>query len=162
MTYLKFSLGIFLVLAASRLIPHPPNFTTLIALSFYVPAIFGVRYLIVVLTSFFITDIFLGFHTLTIFTWGSVVVIGLTSKYFNQNTFFRSAGVFLSALLFFIITNFGVWLSGSYGYSINGLISCYWLAIPFFGNTVLSTIFYSTIIEIIYKFLQNKRKLKQY
>ena len=101
------------MLSASRLIPHPPNFTTLIALSFYVPAIFGVRYLIVVLTSFFITDIFLGFHTLTIFTWGSVVVIGLTSKYFNQNTFFRSAGVFLSALLFFIITNFGVWLSGS-------------------------------------------------
>ena len=162
MTYLKFSLGIFLVLAASRLIPHPPNFTSLIALSFYVPAFFGVRYLIVVLTSFFITDIFLGFHTLTIFTWGSVVVIGLVSKYFNQSTFFRSTGVFLSALLFFIITNFGVWLSGSYGYSINGLISCYWLAIPFFGNTVLSTIFYSTIIEIIYKFLQNKRKLKQY
>tara|TARA_B100000963_G_scaffold29270_1_gene21701 strand:+ start:29331 stop:29819 length:489 start_codon:yes stop_codon:yes gene_type:complete len=162
MNYVKVFFGVLIVLSASRLVPHPPNFTTLIALSFYVPAIFGVRYLIVVLASFFITDIFLGFHALTIYTWGSVVIIGLVSKYFNQNILFRSTGVFLSALLFFIITNFGVWLSGSYGYSLNGLISCYWLAIPFFGNTILSTIFYSTVIEIVYKFLQYKKKIKLY
>ena len=162
MNYLKIAFGVLIVLSASRLVPHPPNFTALIALSFYVPAIFGVKYLILVLISFFITDIFLGFHALTFYTWGSVVIIGLISKYFNQNTYFRSTGVFLSASLFFIITNFGVWLSGAYGYSINGLILCYWLAIPFFGNTILSTIFYSTIIEIIYKFLQFKKKLKQY
>ena len=84
MQYFKISIGIFLTIAVSRLIPHPPNFTSLIALSFYVPAFFGVRYLIVVLTSFFITDIFIGFHALTIYTWGSVVIIGLVSKYFNQ------------------------------------------------------------------------------
>ena len=161
MNYIKITLGILAVLSASRLVPHPPNFTALIALSFYVPAIFGVKYLILVLISFFITDIFLGFHNLTFYTWGSVVIIGLISKYFNQNTYLRSTGLFLSASLFFIITNFGVWLSGSYGYSINGLILCYWLAIPFFGNTILSTIFYSIIIEIIYK-LKYKKKLNQY
>lgn len=160
--HLKIFLTILITLSFTRFIPHPPNFTSLIALSFYVPAIFGVRYLIIVLISFFITDIFLGFHALTIYTWGSVVIIGLISKYFNQNTYFRSTGLFLSALLFFIITNFGVWLSGFYGYSINGLILCYWLAIPFFYNTILSTIFYSTMIEIVYKLLQNKKKLKQY
>ena len=160
MQYFKISIGIFFALAASRFIPHPPNFTTLIALSFYVPVIFGVKYLIVVLISFFITDIFLGFHTLTIYTWGSVVIIGLISKYFNQNIYYRSGGVLISALLFFIITNFGVWLSGSYEYSIYGLILCYWLAIPFFSNTILSTIFYSIIIEIVYKFLEYK-KFKQ-
>ncbi len=161
MNYIKIFFGVLIVLSASRLVPHPPNFTTLIALSFYVPVIFGVKYLIVVLISFFITDIFLGFHALTIYTWGSVVIIGLISKYFNQNIYYRSAGVLISALLFFIITNFGVWLSGSYGYSIYGLILCYWLAIPFFSNTILSTIFYSIIIEIVYKFLEYK-KFKQY
>ena len=92
----------------------------------------------------------------------TIVIIGLIAKYFDQNIYFRSIGVFLSAILFFIITNFGVWLSGSYGYSIDGLILCYWLAIPFFNNTILSTIFYSIIIEIVYKFLQYKNKLKQY
>ena len=58
MNYVKIFFGVLIVLSASRLVPHPPNFTSLIALSFYVPAFFGVRYLIVVLTSFFITDIF--------------------------------------------------------------------------------------------------------
>ena len=161
MNYIKIFFGVLIVLSASRLVPHPPNFTSLIAFSFYVPVIFGVKYLVVVLISFFITDIFLGFHALTIYTWGSVVIIGLVSKYFDQNIYFRSIGVFLGAILFFIITNFGVWLSGSYGYSINGLILCYWLAIPFFSNTILSTIFYSIIIEIVNKFVGHK-KFKQY
>ena len=56
------SIGIFLSLAASRFIPHPPNFTSLLALSFYVPAIFGIRYLPVLLISFAITDIIIGYH----------------------------------------------------------------------------------------------------
>ena len=67
------------------------------------PLIFGVKYLIVVLISFFITDIFLGFHALTIYTWGSVVIIGLVSKYFNQNIYFRSTGVFLVPYYFLLL-----------------------------------------------------------
>ena len=55
MNYFKFSAGIFLVLAASRFIPHPPNFTSLLALSFYVPAILGIRFLPALVISFFIT-----------------------------------------------------------------------------------------------------------
>ena len=51
MNYLKITFGIFLALAASRFIPHPPNFTSLIALSFYIPAIFGVRYIPFVLSA---------------------------------------------------------------------------------------------------------------
>ena len=52
MTNLKISIAIFLALAASRFIPHPPNFTSLIALSFYVPVIFGIRFLPILLISF--------------------------------------------------------------------------------------------------------------
>ena len=62
MNYLKISVGIFLALAASRFIPHPPNFTSLMALSFYVPAILGIRYLPALILSFLITDLFIGFH----------------------------------------------------------------------------------------------------
>ena len=45
-------LGIFLSLAASRFIPHPPNFTSLIALSFYVPVFLGIRFLPALIISF--------------------------------------------------------------------------------------------------------------
>tara|TARA_B110000914_G_scaffold114794_1_gene100367 strand:+ start:106 stop:591 length:486 start_codon:yes stop_codon:yes gene_type:complete len=158
MNYLKVSTGIFLVLAASRFIPHPPNFTSLLALSFYVPAILGIRYLPALVLSFFITDLVIGFHGTTLFTWGSVILIGLLSKFFISNTITRISGALIGASLFFVITNFGVWSLGFYGYTIEGLITCYTLAIPFFGNTIVGTIIFSSIIEV---FLKRKMLFKR-
>ena len=148
MNYLKFSFGIFIALAASRFIPHPPNFTSLLALSFYVPALLGVRYLPVLLTSFMLTDLFIGFHGVTLFTWGSVIFIGLGSKFFIKNIYSRIAGSLLGATLFFIITNFGVWSLGSYGYT---------LAIPFFAYSLISTFVFAGIIESVYRFILIKK-----
>ena len=157
MSYLKVSLAIFMVLAASRFIPHPPNFTSLIALSFYVPALLGLRYLSALVICFVITDVFIGFHGLTLFTWGSVIIIGLISKFFTYNIYCRVSGAFLGACIFFLMTNFVVWLLGSYGYSLNGLLSSYWLAIPFFGNTILSTLIYALIIELLFKIYKTQK-----
>ena len=152
MTYLKFSLGIFLVLAASRFIPHPPNFTSLLALSFYVPALLGIRYLPALIIAFIFTDFFIGFHSLLLFTWGSVIIIGLISKYFVKTLSLRLTGALTGALIFFIVTNFGVWTYGSYEYSLEGLLLCYTLALPFFAYSLVSTLIFSVIIETIYKF----------
>ena len=149
MSYIRISLGIFAALAASRFIPHPPNFTSLLALSFYVPAILGIRFLPALVVSFFITDLIIGFHGVTLFTWGSIVLIGLISKFFMANMITRISGALIGALMFFVITNFGVWSLGSYGYNLEGLILCYTLAIPFFGNTLISTLIFAAIIEII-------------
>ena len=151
MNYFKVSLGIFVALAASRFIPHPPNFTSLLALSFYIPALIGIRYLPALIISFMITDFVIGFHGTTLFTWGSIIVIGLGSKYFISSIFTRISGALLGACLFFIITNFGVWSMGSYGYTFEGLFMCYTLAIPFFAYTMISTFMFSAIIEGIYK-----------
>ena len=159
MYYLKVSVGIFLALAASRFIPHPPNFTSLLALSFYIPAILGVRFLPALIVSFFITDLIIGFHGVALFTWGSVLLIGLMSKFFIASMKTRISGALLGALLFFVITNFGVWSLGAYGYTIEGLISCYTLAIPFFGYTLISTIIFSTVFET---FLQRKILFKKF
>jgi len=151
MKYLKISLIIFLSLAVSRFIPHPPNFTSLLALSFYVPALLGLRFLPALLIGFILTDLFIGFHDVTFFTWGSVILIGLGSKFFTKNIYNRISGSMLGACLFFIITNFGVWSLGSYGYSLNGIITCYTLALPFFAYSLISTFIFSGIIESFYK-----------
>ena len=158
MTYLKFSLGIFIALAASRFVPHPPNFTSLLALSFYVPALLGVRFLPALIASFFITDLFIGLHSVMLFTWGSVILIGLISKFFLSSIYTRISGALLGAIIFYLITNFGVWLMGSYGFNLEGLITCYVLALPFFGFTVISTLVFSVVIETIYKFSKNYQK----
>jgi len=138
-------------LAASRFIPHPPNFTSLLALSFYVPALLGVRFIPALLISFAITDLVIGFHTTTLFTWGSVLLIGFMSGYFTNNVMTRISGALLGALVFFIITNFGVWTNGMYGYNIEGLVTCYTMAIPFFAYSLISTLIFSTLIESICK-----------
>ena len=125
MNYLKISAGIFLALAASRFIPHPPNFI--------------------------VTDFFIGFHSSVLFTWGSVIFIGFISQHLTKNITFRILGALLGACAFFIITNFGVWSFGSYGYTLEGLILCYTLAIPFFTYSLIATLIFSTIIETIIK-----------
>ena len=152
MNYFKISIIIFLTLSASRFIPHPPNFTSLLALSFYVPALLGLRYLPILIISFAITDFFIGFHNTMFFTWGSVILIALISNYFKISIFKRIFGSLLGALIFFVVTNFGVWSLGSYGYSVEGLINCYFLAIPFFAYSAISTFMFSVIIETLYKF----------
>jgi len=149
MKHIKISVGIFIVLAISRFIPHPPNFTTLLGLAFYIPAILGARYIPALIFSFLITDIIIGFHNIMFFTLGSVLFIGLISQYFLSSYISRIAGSLIGAVLFFVITNFGVWSLGSYGYSYNGLITCYTLALPFFAYSLISTLIFSVIIEFL-------------
>ena len=149
MKHLSIFFGILIVLSASRFIPHPPNFTSLLALSFYVPALLGLRYLPALLISFAITDMVIGYHTGTFFTWGSVFLIGLMANSFSKTLTSRLSGALIGAVIFFTITNFGVWASGMYGYTMTGLISCYTLAIPFFAYSVISTIVFSFIVVTV-------------
>jgi len=159
MKKIKIFLGILLLLSVSRFLPHPPNFTSLIALSFYIPAILGTRYLPFVILSFAITDFIIGYHSLTHWTWGSVFIIGLSSKLLSKTNLSRILGSLTGACIFYLITNFGVWTLGSYGYTPSGLIASYVFALPFFYNSLLSTFIFSIIIEIVYK-IYNKNNLR--
>lgn len=153
-----FKVGIFvlLILSASRFIPHPPNFTSLIALSFYIPFIFGLKFIPIIILSLAFTDFIIGFHSTILFTWGSVILIGIISKYFGKTIVTRIIGAVGGALIFFIVSNFGVWVLGHYGYSLQGFINCYIMAIPFFGQTLIATILYSLVIEAIFVFYKYK------
>ena len=59
MKYLTTSVGIFVILGLSRFIPHPPNFTSLIALSFYVPALLGIKFIPALILCYLLTDLFM-------------------------------------------------------------------------------------------------------
>ncbi len=156
MKYFLTSISIFFALALSRLIPHPPNFTSLIALSFYVPVILGLRFLPALVISFAITDLIIGYHSGTHWTWGSVLLIGLVSQHFTKNLSWRLSGLLLGSFMFFVITNFGVWASGMYGYTYQGLLNCFVLAIPFYIYSIISTLLFAVIIETVYKIYKVK------
>ena len=152
---------ILLILSASRFIPHPPNFTSLLAISFYIPFFMGRSYIPAILISFVITDLIIGYHNTTHWTWGSVLLIGLIAKYFPNKLSARIMGAMSGAIIFFIITNFGVWTTGMYGLRISGLKASYTLAIPFFTYSLISTLLFSVIIEAGYKILYTKLNFKK-
>ena len=109
MNYLKGIIFLTTLLVLSRIIPHPPNFTPVIALSFYLPIIFGIWSLPLCILGFAITDYLIGFHSLLIWTWGSLLLVGLISK-FSKKIINRLILVLLGSSVFFVFSNFVVLL----------------------------------------------------
>lgn len=150
--YLLKNFSVFLICVGIvllfRIIPHPPNFTPVIALSLYLPFIFGLWSIPFCILGFAITDYYIGFHSLLFWTWGALAFTGYTSKFCNK-IYSRIILSFIGAITFFVITNFGVWISGTlYEISVQGLLNCYIMAIPFFTNTLLGTMFFAVIFEL--------------
>ena len=145
-----FSISLIFLLVFSRLIPHPPNFTPIIAVAIMSGYLFKNLYtsLLVLVSSMLISDIFISFHGNMFFIYLSLFIITyffykISNKINIKNFFFYG---FFGSLIFYIISNFGVWiLSDMYAKSLNGLFSCYFLALPFFKNTLFSTLIFSYI-----------------
>ena len=133
-----------------RVIPHPPNFTPVIALSLYLPFFFGLWSIPFFILGFALTDYFIGFHTLLIWTWSSLALIGFLSQ-LAKGRVTRVLLAFTGALIFFITSKFGVWLTSSfYTHDFHGLINCYILALPFFTNTLISTMLFAGLFEFLF------------
>jgi len=70
-------------------------------------------------------------------SWGKLLITGIT------------AGV-----VFYIISNFGVWMTGNlYPKTFAGLIMSYEAGLPFFRNTILGNVFYSFVLFGLYEFV---------
>lgn len=143
-------LGVF-----SRVMVHTPQFTALLAISMFAGLYLSRRKaLIIPLIVMMITDLILGFHDTMIYTWGSIVLISLMGVWLknHKNLLNVFAGSLASALIFFVITNFGAWLS-LYPRTWAGFAECYTLAVPFFRSTLLSTIGYSLVLYVAYEWM---------
>ena len=143
-----FPISLILILALARLIPHPPNFTPMIAVAIMSSYFFKNIYLsfATLLISMLLSDIFIGFYSHIFFVYLSLCLITFIFFKINNKINVKSLFIFgfLGSLIFYLISNFGVWLvSGMYEKNLSGLISCYILAIPFFKNTLISTIIFS-------------------
>ena len=145
---------LILVLSFSRLIEHPWNFTPILAVGIFSGFYFKnfILSLFIVILSMFIGDLFLGFHSTMFFTYISLalaVIIGLFIKHFKFTEILFSG--LASSVCFFIITNFGAWLTlEMYEKNFTGLLQSYVLAIPFFHNTLISTFLYLIVLKLIF------------
>jgi len=141
-------LSMVVFILAFRYFPHPPNFTPVLALTLYTSIYFGLRSSPFVILAFAFSDYFLGFHHLLIFTWGSLALISFIGI-FGKSFLSRLSLLFLSSIIFFVCSNFGVWLlSEIYSKDFGGLLQCYIFAIPFFTNTLISTFIFGMLFEV--------------
>jgi hypothetical protein len=159
-----FPISLILILAFARLIPHPPNFTPIIAVAIMSSYFFkNINLsLLILLIAMLISDLFIGFYENMIFVYVSLLLITFVFHKISNKINFKNLFIcgFAGSLIFFVVSNFGVWALGSpgvydiaYEKSLSGLIECYILAIPFFVNTFLSTIIFAYPAIFIYKSL---------
>ena len=139
------------ILAIGRLIPHPPNFTPILAAAIFAPYIVNDRWIAIAvpLMAMFIGDVFIGFHPYMLWVYGSIAMSTVISRWAMQFGKYLPLATMtlISSVLFFIVTNFAVWIMWDYyPNTLEGLIMCYTMAIPFFQNTLLSTVVYTALI----------------
>ena len=140
----------------SRFLPHPPNFTPIAAIALLSSKGFNNRWVVflIPIVSLFISDLFIGLHATIPFVYISFILIALLGLYVKK---INIVSVLLSSTIFFLVSNFGVWLL-YYPISSEGLVQCYTLALPFFLNTVLGDLVYGALLIYPFYALQRRNK----
>ncbi|GAB1403122.1 hypothetical protein MASR1M74_03000 [Lentimicrobium sp.] len=162
--------AILFALALSRLLPHPMNFSPLAALAMFGGARYSNRWAawFIPLFALWISDLFLNFSfygsfvpfyqgaLFTYLAFGLIVWIGSRAlKKLTASKLLLSS--LAASMVFFIVSNFGVWLSGTlYPINYQGLISCYTAAIPFFRNTLTGDLIYSFVVFYGFAYAQSR------
>ncbi|AKE51747.1 DUF6580 family putative transport protein [Kangiella geojedonensis] len=146
---------IILALGAYRLFPHPFNVTPVMAMGLFAGTYFDKKWMafVIPMLSMFLADIFLGFHNTMLFVYGAILVavsIGFLLRDSVSSLKVIGASV-AGSILFFVITNFGVWaVSDYYPKTWQGLTTCFTMAIPFFQRTLLGDLFFNGVLFISY------------
>lgn len=181
--------NLFLIYAAlliigilGRVIPHPPNFTPIGGILvfgmlkleqklfkyFFLLFVFWVSDLIVnnVIIPITFPQYYSGFQLFgnwSVYMALIFIMIGLKILINNWSKYLIASAGILHSTLFFLITNFGVWLESSlYPPTLNGFFICLGAGLPFFGNTLISTLIYSLVLLKGYHFVSKGFSIKNY
>lgn len=140
---------IIVIAVVVRILPHPPNFAPITAMALFGGAYLDKKYaLIIPLLAMFFSDIFLGFHNTMVFVYLSFLLTGLIGMWLKENRTVKNTllASLVCSFLFYLITNFGVWIMGSmYPKIFDGLMQSYIMALPFFRNTIIGDLFYVSL-----------------
>jgi hypothetical protein len=158
----EFILALFFVLAGVilRLLPHAPNFTPIAAIALFSGVYFSRKTaLILPVAAMAVSDMFLGFYDIKIMTavYGSFILSVVLGFWLKNSKKWQTIGeaAVLSSVLFFIITNFAVWIfTPWYEKTFFGIIECYAMALPFLKNMLLGDLFYTASLFGVYELVK--------
>lgn len=146
---LAFVLVVFGV--TTRLIPHSPNVVPVTAISLFASTYLPKKLFFLPLVILLISDFIIGFYgTDMLYVYGSYLLIGvLGMKLRSRVKPTKLIGTTLfSSVLFFLITNFGVWAwpNNWYQHNFNGLMQSYVMGLPFFKNSLVADFSYTILL----------------
>jgi len=146
---MKAVFGLILIALLTRLLPHPPNFAPITSIALFSGFHFANKRLalFVPLIAMFISDLFIGVHSLMPVIYLSFLLISILSFYMKSLSI---SNVVLASTLFFVMSNLGVWYF-YYPLTWAGLTSCFVLAIPFFVNALAGDLFYTSVLQFSFK-----------
>ena len=145
--------SMIILAVASRLLPHPPNFAPITGIALFAASKLNKKILafLLPLICLFITDLILGLGWINLFVYGAFGMISLIGMRIKKVSLLTVVG---SSLLFFIVSNLGVWLL-YYPLTLKGLMTCFTLAIPFFGNTIAGDLVYTAVLFYSFSTIKN-------
>ena len=150
-------ISFIIVAVLVRLFPHPPNVAPITAVALFAGTHFSRKHWVILMPilAMLVTDVFLGFSMITpivYLAFVGVTALGFVLKKMNIGT------VLLSSLLFFVVTNLGVWFL-YYPLTPEGLMTCFTLALPFFGYAVVGDLFFSAALLFGYRYAAKRFQL---
>jgi len=153
----KILISFVLVAALTRLLPHPPNFAPITAMALFSGVFFEKKILrfLVPLVAMLISDLFLGFYAISVFVYLSFYLITIMGSRIKK---VHIGAVLMGSTMFFVVSNLGVWLL-HYPLTVEGLLTCFTLAIPFFGSAILGDLFYSIVLVYGFKAAEKRFQL---
>lgn len=153
--------GLILAVAATRLLPHPPNFTPVMSVALFGTAVFANRFagIGVAIAAMAISNLILGSHATWAYVYGAMILTGILGLLLREKRSpLRIAAVSLAgSFLFFLISNFGVWVTQDlYPKTGAGLVACYTMALPFLKNTLAGDFLFTGVLFTLHYFLTRR------
>lgn len=146
-TNLMIMLGIVALAAVWRLVPHPDNMAPVAAMALFAGARLShplARYALPV-AAMVISDLLIGFHSTMGFVYVGMLFAVLMGSFLRDRGIGAYAGASVAnSLVFFLVTNFGVWqATGMYAADLSGLAASYLAGVPFLWKTLAGDLFFT-------------------
>lgn len=155
---LGLALGLIAFGVIMRLLPHPANLAPMGAIALFGGAVLPRKLAWwVPVTAMVASDGVLGFYHGIVFTWVGFLLVALYGMGLRSRTNWLRVplGVAGGSVIFFLVSNFGVWAQGQlYAHTWSGLVQCYQMALPFYRNTFLGDLLYSVLLFAAYAYAQ--------
>ena len=160
----RLAYGLIALGVLGRLLPHIPNVTPATALALFGTAMLpGAWGLVIPLLMVALRDCVIGLYDTVLWTWAGFTLTASLGWWIRRRPSApRIIGAScLGSMIFFLVTNFGVWLIGDrgtmYPKTLDGLRACYWAALPFLRASMLGDLVYTVGVFGLYALASRSR-----